>query len=110
MGLFQRDLARIKRRRFMKASGNGLPQRFAYNLLRIVSGEVAYERAKGIDGSLVDNPSATAAPEAINDARRQLEMFEPRISVDDVDIEGALAETGNMLLNVSMHKKEDEES
>lgn len=92
----------------MKASGNGLPQRCAYNILRTVRGEVAYERTKGIDGSLVDAPAASAAPEAISDATRQLEIFEPRISVDNIDIAGALAETGNMLLNVTMHRKEEE--
>ena len=47
----------------MKASGNGTPQTCVQNLLKTTRGEVPYERIKGIDRSLIDQPSETAASE-----------------------------------------------
>mgnify|MGYP000199385274 FL=1 len=38
----------------------------AANLLRIVRGEVAYDRVRGVDGTLIDKPNAT--DEAVADA------------------------------------------
>jgi hypothetical protein len=43
----------------MRASGNGSPEVCAANLLRIVRGEVAYDRVRGVDGTLIDKPNAT---------------------------------------------------
>ena len=43
----------------MRKSGNGLPEICAANLLRIVRGEVPYDRVRGRDGALVDQPNAT---------------------------------------------------
>lgn len=51
----------------MRAQGNGLPQVCAANLLRTVRGEVAYDRLRGRDGALIDQPNATDAAAA--DAR-----------------------------------------
>ena len=53
----------------MKASGNGSPETCASNLLRIVRGEVPYDRVRGRDGALVDQPNAT--DEAVADAEWQ---------------------------------------
>ena len=50
----------------MRASGNGSPEVCAANLLRIVRGEVAYDRVRGVDGTLIDKPNAT--DEAVADA------------------------------------------
>ena len=43
----------------MRASGNGSPEVCAANLLRIVRGEVAYDRVRGVDGTLIDKPNAS---------------------------------------------------
>ena len=48
----------------MRAQGNGLPQVCAANLLRTVRGEVAYDRLRGRDGALIDQPNATDAAAA----------------------------------------------
>ena len=61
----------------MKAHGNGKPETCASNLLRIVRGEVAYDRVRGRDGALVDQPNAT--DEAVADAEWVLETYEPRV-------------------------------
>ena len=62
----------------MRASGNGSPEVCAANLLRIVRGEVAYDRVRGVDGTLIDKPNAT--DEAVADAEWVLETFEPRVA------------------------------
>ena len=45
----------------MKASGNAAPETCVQNLLKTIRGEVPYERIKGIDRTLIDKPSGTAA-------------------------------------------------
>ena len=46
----------------MRASGNGSPEVCAANLLRIVRGEVAYDRVRGVDGTLIDNRTRPTRP------------------------------------------------
>lgn len=52
----------------MLGSGNGEPQTCAENLLKTPRFSVPYERIKGIDGSLIDSPAATAGDDMIADA------------------------------------------
>ena len=51
----------------MKASGNGAPEICVQNLLKTIRGEVPYERIKGIDRTLIDKPSETAATDLAAD-------------------------------------------
>lgn len=88
----------------MRASGNGNPETCAYNILRTVRGEVAYERTKGVDGALIDAPAIMAAGAAEADALRQIEIFEPRMEVDDIAITGQKA--GDLNYDITMHRKE----
>lgn len=88
----------------MKASGNGLPEICAANLLRIVRGEVAYDRTRGRDGGLVDKPVTNI--DAVADAEWVLEIYEPRVEAElnlaDVD---ELA--GDFALLANIKRKED---
>lgn len=61
----------------MKASGNGDPGTCAENLLRIVRGEIPFDRVRGRDGSLVDQPFSS--DEALDDAEWVLDQYEPRV-------------------------------
>lgn len=79
----------------MKASGNGAPAQCVANLLRIVRGEVPYERLKGLDARLIDSPSSTVEAELSADAEWLLENYEPRVSLDSLNLEQALAEAGH---------------
>lgn len=88
----------------MRASGNGNPETCAFNILRTVRGEVAYERTKGVDGALIDAPAVTAAGAAEADALRQVEIFEPRMEVDNIAITGQRA--GDLNYDITMHRKE----
>lgn len=79
----------------MKASGNGDPAQCVGNLLRIIRGEVPYERLKGLDASLIDQPSGDAAQELMADAEWLIETYEPRISLESIDLTAALAQAGH---------------
>jgi hypothetical protein len=91
----------------MKAHGNGTPETCASNLLRIVRGEVAYDRVRGRDGALIDQPNAT--DEAIADAEWVLETYEPRVSVESIEEFPEEAQHGDISTLVKIKRKEEEE-
>lgn len=91
----------------MKASGNGTPETCASNLLRIVRGEVPYDRVRGRNGALVDQPNAT--DEAIADAEWLLETYEPRVNVESIEENPEAALSGDFSTLVNITRKEDEE-
>ena len=70
----------------MKSNGNGLPQQCVANLLNIWQYEVSYARLKGMDPSLVDMPKDEAEVAAKNHATWLIENYEPRVTVNDIDI------------------------
>lgn len=61
----------------MKASGNAAPETCVQNLLKTIRGEVPYERIKGIDRTLIDKPSGTAANDLAADVEFVVETYEP---------------------------------
>ena len=90
----------------MKAHGNGTPETCASNLLRIVRGEVPFDRVRGRDGALIDQPNAT--DEAIADAEWLLETYEPRVAVESVEAIAAVAITGDFSTLVNIKRKEED--
>ena len=91
----------------MKAHGNGTPETCASNLLRIVRGEIPYDRVRGRDGALVDRPNAT--DEALADAEWVLDTYEPRVSVESIEELAEAAQTGDFSTLVNIERKEEEE-
>lgn len=91
----------------MKAHGNGRPETCASNLLRIVRGEVPYDRVRGRDGVLVDKPNAAA--EAKADAEWVLETYEPRVEVESIETNPEAANSGDLYKLVNIKRKEDAE-
>lgn len=85
----------------MKAYGNGSPETCASNLLHIVRGEVPYDRVRGRDGVLVDQPNATE--DAIADIEWLLETYEPRVNVENIESnpEDVLAGDFSTLVNIT---------
>ena len=69
----------------MKASGNGAPEICVQNLLKTIRGEVPYERIKGIDRTLIDKPSETAATDLAADVEFLVETYEPRVKLGNVE-------------------------
>ena len=86
----------------MKASGNGTPQTCVQNLLKTTRGEVPYEHIKGIDRSLIDQPSETAAPELAAEVEFVVETYEPRVKLTDVELVALAAEVGGFEINASI--------
>jgi hypothetical protein len=89
----------------MKKSGNGVPELCVNNLVRIRRGEVAYERVKGIDGALIDQPMAIIEEDAATDIERQITIFEPRVEVDSVE-SVANELSGGYEFDIQVHTKE----
>lgn len=81
----------------MLASGNGDPLVCVLNLLRTVRGEVPYERVKGIDRTLIDTPASYGHPRFLADATWLIETYEPRLDVDDIDINALSAMDGDFV-------------
>ena len=86
----------------MKASVNGTPQTCVQNLLKTTRGEVPYERIKGIDRSLIDQPSETAAPELAAEVEFVVETYEPRVQLSDSDLKALTAQAGDFELRASI--------
>lgn len=91
----------------MKAHGNGTPETCASNLLRIVRGGVPFDRVRGRDGDLIDQPNAT--DEAIADAEWLLETYEPRVAVESAEAIVEAAITGDFSILANIKRKEEEE-
>ncbi len=84
----------------MKSSGNGEPMQCVGNLLRIVRGECPYDRIKGIDPTLIDQPTEIAAPLLQAEAKWLIKTYEPRVNSDRVDVSAISAQNGNFALNM----------
>ena len=78
----------------MRANGNGNPQICAENLLKCTRGEVPYERLKGLDPSLIDQPANDAETNLRRDIDWLVETYEPRISADGIVITPDQNDTG----------------
>lgn len=82
----------------MKAKGNGDPAQCVGNLLRLIRGEVPYERMKGLDPRLIDRPSAAASLDLKADAEWLIENYEPRVELDSIDLNAELAQAGHFAI------------
>lgn len=86
----------------MKATGNGTPEICVQNLLKTIRGEVPYERIKGIDRTLIDKPSETAATDLTADVEFVVETYEPRVKLRSSDLTALAAQTGGFELKASI--------
>lgn len=91
----------------MKAHGNGRPETCASNLLRIVRGEIPYDRVRGTDGTLVDQPYATN--EVMADAEWLLRTYEPRVDIESIIMNPEAASFGDFSMLAKLKRKEEEE-
>lgn len=86
----------------MKAKGNGDVAQCVGNLLRLVRGEVPYERLKGINPQLIDSPSSSAVYELMADAEWLIENYEPRANVQSIDLNAELAKVGHFRIDAQV--------
>lgn len=87
----------------MKAHGNGTPEVCASNLLRIARGEVPFDRVRGVNCALIDQPNAT--DKAAADAMWVLETFEPRVTVESIETNPEAALTGDFSALVNIERR-----
>lgn len=85
----------------MRSSGNGHPIVCVQNLLRMVRGENPYERCKGINPSLIDKPYNEARPQLIKEAKWLIKTYEPRVNLNDVNVENLIGQNGSFALDVN---------
>ena len=91
----------------MRAKGNGNPALCASNLLRLYRGEVPYERVKGLNPRLIDRPAGDSNAEVRQDAEWLLETYEPRVSVNSINIEPSEASSGGFIVTADVEEKEE---
>lgn len=70
----------------MRAAGNGDTNVCVQNLLAITRGEVPFDRIRGLDGRAIDKPAADAADEIQQDAAWMLKTYEPRATVQSIQV------------------------
>ena len=83
----------------MKATGNGAPEKIHREIRGM---EVPYERIKGIDRTLIDKPSETAATDLAADVEFVVETYEPRVQLSDSDLKALTAQAGDFELRASI--------
>lgn len=71
----------------MLAEGNSAVEPCARNLLSAMQREIPFSRSKGIDPDVYDVPFGDVAPFLDESARETLTAYEPRINVDNVDLQ-----------------------
>lgn len=84
----------------MLGSGNGDPMQCVSNLVRIVRGECTYDRVKGVDPTIIDRPASIAAPLLQAEVKWLLKTYEPRMNINEVNIEAIAAKIGSFALNI----------
>ena len=91
----------------MKSSGNGTPIQCVQNLLSIIRGECPMDRTKGISSEFYDMPRDEAVAGLIEDATWAIETYEPRVNVDDIDIDIVEERSGNFILTANISENAD---
>lgn len=87
----------------MMASGNGHIKVCVNNLLRTFRGENPYERLKGMDPTLIDQPIEAAKAQAVQHAWRLIEVYEPRAVIQGVNAAPMGAPGGNLYIEVDIY-------
>ena len=86
----------------MKSKGNGKPEQCAANLLKIIRGEVPYERLKGLNADLIDMPGSAAMQEVGPEIEWLIETYEPRLNFDGAGIESLDVLNAHFDINVDL--------
>ena len=90
----------------MRAKGNGTPAACSDNLLKIVRGEVPFERVKGLNPRTFDRPLIDAEAELQQDAEWLISTYEPRVSVERILVEQSSGSVGNFAVTAEVKERE----
>lgn len=89
----------------MRSQGNGIPTVCANNLLRLVRGELPFERVKGLDPSFIDKPLQSVNAEIETDAAWLIDTYEPRVQFVGVVMGEADAAGGEFCITANVKEK-----
>jgi hypothetical protein len=70
----------------MLAEGNGTAQQCAFNLMSMIQGECPYDRCKGMDAAISDQPSTGALGSIVTATAWVLKYYEPRAQAGDIGL------------------------
>lgn len=90
----------------MRAKGNGTPEVCADNLVKIVRGEVPFERVKGLNPRTIDRPLIDAEAELQQDAEWLISTYEPRVTVQGIHVAQANGVTGGFSVTAEVKERE----
>lgn len=90
----------------MKSTGNGVPSVCANNLLRIVRGEVPFDRVKGLGSGVIDQPISEANADLEADAAWLIETYEPRAQLFGINITRSDSINGGFIVTGNLTEKE----
>ena len=91
----------------MLAAGNSSVEACSGCLLSTMQREIPFGRSKGIDPDVYDVPFSEVGPYLDESARDTLSAYEPRVNVDDVDLQFWQVDDGDgTYFTVSMSESE----
>lgn len=90
----------------MKSHGNGSATVCANNLLRMVCGEVPFDRVRGLNPRLIDQPLPVAGAELEADARWLIETYEPRAEFIGINVPPLDAVDGGLTITARITERE----
>ena len=90
----------------MRAKDNGTPEVCANNLLQITRGEVPFERVKGLDPRMIDRPLSEAEGDIRQDAAWLISTYEPRVTVNAVNIKHATGTDAGFIVTADVTETE----
>lgn len=91
----------------MLATGNGDPRVCVDNLLKTARYDVPYERIKGINTDYIDSPVAAESGDLVADAEWLIETYEPRVSVNKIDLEPDGSGGFSLIADISINELEE---
>lgn len=86
----------------MLAKGNGDKSVCVCNLLAISRGEVPFDRIRGLDPRIIDRPGSSAIDEVREDAEWMLRTYEPRATIESIDVSRDNAAEGNFSVRANI--------
>lgn len=90
----------------MLAKGNSDPALCVLNMISTVQGECPMARDKGIDSSMIDRPITKVEGQYLTNVENLIEKYEPRVDLDEVDVEEFLDNVGHYQFNIGLNRLE----
>lgn len=84
----------------MLKSGNGRPEQCIANLVSMSRGECPYDRIKGLNPDFIGMAYTEAKAQIKSDVKWLIRTYEPRASIDSINIDDVIANSGRFNINI----------